>query len=72
MNYIPKILTSAGYFRADLERLMAKYGFKEPDRGNLDDPNINWREGKPDYTKVNDLAWTVTVAAVPPCRISGL
>lgn len=31
---------------ADLE---AKYGFTRPDRGDLDDPKIQWREGKPDY-----------------------
>ena len=44
------------YFRADLERLKAKYGFREPDRGDLDDELIKWREGKPDYTKVTKCA----------------
>ena len=47
-----KSFSTAEYFRADLDRLIAKYGFKEPDRGNLDDEMIKWREGKPDYTKV--------------------
>ena len=36
-----------------LKALKAKYGFSEPDRGNLDDPEIRWREGKPDYTQAN-------------------
>ena len=30
-----------------------RYGFSEPDRGNLDDPETVWREGKPDYTLAN-------------------
>ena len=30
-----------------------RYGLREPDRGNLDDPTILWREGKPDYTLAN-------------------
>ena len=30
-----------------------RYGLREPDRGNLDDPAILWREGKPDYTIAN-------------------
>ena len=38
--------------RADLENLKKKYGFREPDRGDLDDKNILWRSGKPDYAKV--------------------
>ena len=28
-------------------------GLREPDRGNLDDPAILWRECKPDYTRAN-------------------
>lgn len=28
-------------------------GFFEPDRGNLDDPTIEWRKGKPDFTFAN-------------------
>ena len=31
--------------RAKLEHLKAKHGFSEPDRGNLDDSSIRWREG---------------------------
>ena len=36
-----------------LEDLKVRYGFREPERGNLDDPDIVWRFGKPDYTKAN-------------------
>merc|ERR1712226_1612358 len=36
-----------------LEALKEKYNFDEPDRGNLDDPDIKWRHGKPVYTKAN-------------------
>lgn len=32
-----------------LETLQTKHGFVLPDRGNLDDPFIMWKEGKPDY-----------------------
>jgi len=39
--------------RATLENLKKEFGFREPDRGNLDDPDIKWREGKPDYTMAN-------------------
>lgn len=39
--------------RRQLDDLLAKYNFKEPDRGNLDDPQIQWRHGKPNYTKAN-------------------
>lgn len=39
--------------RAKLEHLKAEHGFEEPDRGDLDDPSIRWREGKPDYTVAN-------------------
>lgn len=34
--------------------LQKEHGFVLPDRGNLDDPSILWKEGKPDYT-VADL-----------------
>lgn len=27
--------------------------FVEPVRGNMDDPDIKWRQGKPDYTAAN-------------------
>jgi len=33
-----------------LETLQKEHGFTIPDRGNLDDPCIMWKEGKPDYT----------------------
>mmetsp|Transcript_19167 Transcript_19167/g.40406 ORF Transcript_19167/g.40406 Transcript_19167/m.40406 type:complete len:405 (+) Transcript_19167:157-1371(+) len=36
--------------RKILEALQTKHGFVTPDRGNLDDPSILWKEGKPDYT----------------------
>ena len=39
--------------RSKLEDLKNEYGFREPDRGDLDDPSISWRTGKPDYTKAN-------------------
>jgi len=39
--------------RKAIEFMKTKYGFREPDRGNLDDPNIKWRKGKPDYTLTN-------------------
>lgn len=39
--------------REELESLKKEYGFSEPDRGNLHDPTIKWREGKPDYTLAN-------------------
>uniref|UniRef100_A0A7R9WFQ0 Pathogen-related protein n=1 Tax=Pseudictyota dubia TaxID=2749911 RepID=A0A7R9WFQ0_9STRA len=40
--------------RALIDHIKEKYGFVEPDRGNLDDPSINWRGGrKPDYTIAN-------------------
>ena len=36
-----------------LTRLKEEHGLREPDRGDLDDTNIEWRFGKPDYTKAN-------------------
>ena len=39
--------------RGKLEELKTKYGFREPDRGDLDDEGIEWRSGKPDYTLAN-------------------
>ena len=50
---------NCGDFRSDLENLKKKYGFKEPDRGNLDDPIILWRVGKPDYTKVRKRKFNI-------------
>lgn len=31
----------------ELNTLKQKYGFVEPNRGNLDDATIEWLEGKP-------------------------
>ena len=39
--------------RERLEQLKKIHGFREPDRGNLDDNSIEWRTGKPDYAKAN-------------------
>eukprot|EP00795_Rhopilema_esculentum_P012823 gene12823-3563_t len=39
--------------RDKLEELKTKYGFREPDRGDLDNDEIEWRSGKPDYTLAN-------------------
>ncbi|CAH1269082.1 Hypp4094 [Branchiostoma lanceolatum] len=39
--------------RQELEKLKKDTGYLEPERGNLDDPNIEWKYGKPDYTMVN-------------------
>ena len=33
-----------------LTYLQNKYGFLIPDRGNLDDQSVLWKEGRPDYT----------------------
>jgi len=46
-------LRHSGDFREGLENLKRKYGFKEPDRGDLEDQSIMWRSGKPDYSKAN-------------------
>ena len=39
--------------REKLEDLIQKFGFREPNRGDLDDPKIKWREGKPNYDRAN-------------------
>lgn len=39
--------------REQIEEYKKKYGFVEPDRGNLDDPTIVWRFGKPNYDIAN-------------------
>ena len=39
--------------RLKLEEFKDKHGFREPYRGDFDDPTINWRCGKPDYTRAN-------------------
>lgn len=40
----------------ELSILKERYGFELPDRGNVDDPNIIWRHGKPDFTAA-DLSY---------------
>ena len=42
----------------ELEQIAQEYGFVRPDRGDMDNPDIQWKEwrGKPDYRKV-DLAY---------------
>ena len=44
---------STEHVRLKLEELKNKYGFREPDRGDLEDLTIEWRSGKPDYTRAN-------------------
>ena len=39
----------------ELQKFVREYGFTRPDRGDLDDPNKSWREGKPDYRKADLL-----------------
>jgi len=36
-----------------LDDLKSRFGFKEPDRGDMEDPDIEWRIEKPNYTKAN-------------------
>jgi len=52
-----KNMNSAGpdheKIRKEIEEIKAKYNFIEPNRGNLDDPNIKWRTHKPVYTVAN-------------------
>ena len=33
--------------------LIFRFGFSEPDRGDLENEEIEWRHGKPDYTMAN-------------------
>jgi len=39
--------------RAKLDDLKTRFGFSEPDRGDLENEEIEWRHGKPDYTMAN-------------------
>ena len=41
--------------KAELKNLVENHGelFRRPDRGNLDDETVEWRYGKPDYTKAD-------------------
>ena len=36
-----------------LDDLKTNFELREPDRGDLDNPEIEWREKKPDYTRAN-------------------
>ena len=42
-----------------LEDLVTRFGFREPDRGDLESNHIVWRRGKPDYTRANYQVGTV-------------
>ena len=37
----------------ELDRFVVDRGFTVPSRGNLDDPSIQWRDGRPDYRKAD-------------------
>ena len=39
--------------KEEIEHFVKEKGYILPDRGDLDDPSINWRTIKPDYTIVN-------------------
>ena len=39
--------------REKLEDLKARYAFREPERGGMENPDIEWRIEKPNYTKAN-------------------
>lgn len=39
--------------RVELKRMLTLTGNIEPNRGNLDEPEITWRHGKPNYTIAN-------------------
>ena len=39
--------------REKLEDLKARYAFREPERGDMENPDIEWRIERPDYTKAN-------------------
>jgi hypothetical protein len=39
--------------KAKLEDLKTRFGLKEPNRGDLTDEEIQWRTGRPDYTRAN-------------------
>uniref|UniRef100_A0A7S2YSQ3 Pathogen-related protein n=1 Tax=Entomoneis paludosa TaxID=265537 RepID=A0A7S2YSQ3_9STRA len=42
--------------REELDKIKKEFGFKEPERSFMDDPDIQWRfGGKPDYTVTNLL-----------------
>lgn len=39
--------------RRELNRMLELPENHEPDRGDLDEPTVEWRSGKPDYTLAN-------------------
>ena len=47
------IMTSSTSLDQDLKKFVSEYNFTIPDRGNLDDPSIVWREGRPDYRRAD-------------------
>lgn len=46
----PKLIERA---RVEIDRMLQLPGNNEPDRGDLDNAEIEWRCGKPDYTIAN-------------------
>ncbi|XP_022102939.1 pathogen-related protein-like [Acanthaster planci] len=48
-------MSSANSIDQELKDLAEKYGFMRPDRGDLDDPSIPWKNDKPDYCKADLL-----------------
>jgi hypothetical protein len=48
---------SNSYVKSELQKelneIITRYGFIEPNRGDLNDETIKWRHHKPDYTKAN-------------------
>merc|ERR1712130_574071 len=46
----PDMLEAA---RQEIERIKLDQNVEEPDRGNLDDPDTPWMNGKPNYSIVN-------------------
>ncbi|XP_038047095.1 pathogen-related protein-like [Patiria miniata] len=48
-------MSSSSNIDQQLKELADKHGFLRPDRGDLDNPPAQWREGKPDYRKADLL-----------------
>ena len=53
MSGIDNNTESIDSVREKLEDLKGRYAFREPERGDLENPDIEWRIEKPDYTKAN-------------------
>merc|ERR1712130_748286 len=61
--------------RTRLDDLKTRFGFSEPDRGDLENEDIEWRHGKPDYTMANyqflrgktQNHWTWYLVSAGPC-----